>query len=105
MEKYLEEAIKKGTAYNSQKNPEISRKFLEENLGYMRDIFTNVDEFIDEWVIAIQKEEVVNYADLKTTIYGIVAENLPNYFKLTILKFKAELNELKLKEQHDTQTN
>lgn len=105
MKEYHKEAIRKGQAYNPHKNQEITRKIYEDNIGFMREVFNDIDEVIERRVEqrAEDPDEIAYYEDVYRDVTHFMAINLPQYIKNVMLKFKEELKNYTNHEQHKQQ--
>lgn len=94
MKDYQREGIEDGEAYNARKNPEITRKLWEDGIGFMRDVFDDIDLIIDQKVHDYSIKGVWFYADVEASIAIHISRNIAKYLKSHIEKFKEELSTL-----------
>lgn len=91
MKEHYQKAIDIGEAYDATAHPEITKKLYEENIGWMRDTFNDIDVVIDNAVERWSRKEVAYYEDVETSLSLFIARNIGKYIKLNVGKMRKEL--------------
>lgn len=91
MKDYVKEAIKNGEAIDSYKNPKKVREIIENNIGFMRDGFSDIDKQIENYVNFYKGKGYVFIQDLEITMTLFILKNSNQYIKNCFQKIKEEM--------------
>lgn len=91
MKDYLKEAIESGKAVDVYVHPDEVKQYIEDKIGYTRDVFTDIDNVINILMAGFRKEGVMYWGDIDATLYNWQSRNLSKYMRLLVEGFKQTL--------------